>query len=165
MNISGFPPGGPSGPNAQQHSTQNQLIKRHLSTRGFQRVLDGLGLSAKDIAGLVKEEGVHAKALKHLQDMRFIEITQEKAEIIKALGLGNVELAIVLQSEEEITRIRKRLKELREALIDKAMMQRLLSALGMKAGLDILIYLDETGGLVLIQAAMKEVLASMDDEE
>ncbi len=156
---------GPINPQIPQPSLQGMAspsVARHLQTPAMQSVLKGLGISADRVATITTQRG-NAAGTAGLESMQLVPVTPDRAAVLMALGLGNVDLVISLQAQDEIRKIRKSLVDILESILGKEAMASLLSALGLDPNDETLIYADDQGGLLIVQSALKELEDSIDD--
>lgn len=166
MSVSGV--GGPipsynSNIGGVNSNSSNPIISKHLSSAEFQNVLTSLGIKPDNVVSIKQENGV--QLTNPLQDLQVISITPQIAEVLKALGLGNVELAIVVSAEDEIKNIRKKLKEIKDSSLNKDMIDKLLKQLGISQTSEAFVFTDHTGGLLIVQAGLNEISEKIDEED
>ena len=85
------------------------------------------------------------------------KVTADQAKVLAAMGFNNVSLVAVVSSQDEIARIRRRLKQINDSMIDKKAMEHLLKTLGLPREIDSEFFSDEEGGLYLLQEGLKEL--------
>ena len=103
---------------------------------------------------MTKQSGIDADIRAQLSQIKLIEINNERAEVLKSLGLQNTEVAILLSSEDNIEVLKKRLRDMKKTLLDKKTLKNVLSLLGLDIDLETLLYTDESGGLYLIRSGI-----------
>ncbi len=135
-------------------------LARHFRSEGFQRVFEGLGLDPKIVTRVTTEAG--SSVLGTLRELSLVPVTQDRAIVLSKLGFGAVDLIIAMKSQEEMSKIRKRLSDIHESMLDPEAMAALLSSLGLDVDEETLIYSDEAGGLFVVQSTLKEIEESLD---
>jgi len=156
FNPNPFPAQGPGN-----NASVNPQVQQALSHEGFQQVLEGLGISPKDIQSIGKQEIQTAQMKSVLQDMQVIQTNVQQTQMLQSMGLGGAELVIALQASEELDKIRERLDDIEESIQDEAK-EALLEALGLPADADAVIVNDGEGGVVIIQRGLEELESSTD---
>ena len=153
----GFQPSGGVG-----NSVPSSLAK-HLKSPEFSNILRTLGINKQDIANLVEHKGLQGEL--SFKEAQVIKVDAGKAEALRSMGLIGAEMALVLESEDEIKKIKKRLKEIQESTLNKKELAFLLTTLGLEFDEESLVFTDQTGGLVIIQSAIQSLEESIEDEE
>ncbi|MCP4049528.1 MAG: hypothetical protein GY730_02325 [bacterium] len=160
MSVSGV---GPGHINSFNQTSNNPAVSKHLKSPQFKNILSVLGINAKDIISISQKNGVHTNT--SVQEVKFLQIDKNKAEVLKALGIENAELAIVLSADNEISTIRKRLETIKESAFNKKILRKLLNLLGIPGDENTFVFTDENGGLLVIQSAVSEIHRSIEEEE
>ncbi|MFT5171443.1 MAG: hypothetical protein ACI9BD_001220 [Candidatus Marinamargulisbacteria bacterium] len=142
-------------------NSASNLANRHLKSPEFKNVLESLGIKPREIISISEHKGVHADL--HINDVNIIQVNQNQAQALIALGLPGAEVAIVVSADEEIKLIKKKLKQITESMLDKETLSKLGSLLGFN-GDDALVFMDETGGLLLIRSSMTEIEEALEDD-
>ncbi len=153
---------GPSQPFRGQPSSSDK-IPSHLQTEGFQSILSGLGINKKDIMSLTLLKGLQVDL--KFQEAQLIEVSQDQTEVLKGLGIANAHLAIVLHDENEIDRIKKRLKEIKEKTLTPESLEILAKTFGIEMNAESTVFSDKAGGVIVIKTGLKEIRSSILDEE
>ncbi len=150
------------------HPHQNQSISRPDKTHVKQfenpqllTLIKSLGINPQHITTLSTQKGLNISVGNALNDIRVLKITPEIANMLSAIGIVNAELAIVIQSQEELKQIKKKLNLVKGSLVDKKTLGKLLSFLDLEDDLDTLGFTYEEGGLILIRSAFKETEESL----
>lgn len=136
-----------------------QLLNKHA---GLKSVLQGLGIKPSSVSNVKSQQGMLLNSA--LAEVQLVAVTKEQSHVLQTLGLAGAEVAIMIQSAEEMEALRKRFKELKEADLNREETATILGALGMGATEDTVILKDETGGIVVIQAGIEEIRYSLEDE-
>lgn len=150
---------GPSAFDRTSRTSSNNKIPPHLRTEGFQSVLKGLGINQNDILSLSLLKGFQGDL--ELKEIQLLEINQQQTEVLNALGISNAHLAIVLNSEDEIDKIKNRLKKIKETCMDEESKELLSLAFGIDIAHDGTIFTDAAGGVVVIQTGLEEIESSL----
>ncbi|MBT5953936.1 hypothetical protein HOG98_04370 [bacterium] len=137
--------------------SNSPLVQKSLNSSGFKNILNCFGIKTSDVSGVQKDFGVSLKMMESFKDVQMIQVNQSKASALAAMGIENASLALVMQSEEEIKLLKKRLKEIKESTLDKKAIAKLLAELGISQNLDSLVFTDETGGLYIIQSQFENL--------
>jgi hypothetical protein len=153
---------GSSALNAPNRSSSNK-IPPQLQTEGFQSVLTGLGINKSDIMSLSLLKGLQVDL--NFQEVQLLEINQQQTEVLNALGIANAHLAIVLNDDNEIDRIKKKLKEIKEKSMDSDSMELLSDAFGINISDDSTVFTDTAGGVVIIKTGLYEIASVLNKEE
>lgn len=148
--------GGSSG-----FSIPNSILQGYLQRPGFRNILDGLGIRLQDVSNVKNQKGIQTDI--KIQELQVLQLDMDKAAAIKALGLGDVSLAIIVQAQDEVKKIKKRLEEIESSRINKEQLKELLQILGLSADEETIVYSDQDGGLVVIRNALNELQSSADD--
>jgi len=156
------PISGPSQP-LQPKRTGGEKLPPQLQTEGFQSILSGLGINPKDIMSLALLKGLQVDL--KFNEAQLIEINQEQTELLNALGINNAHLAIVLNDDNEIDRIRKRLKEIKEKTMDPESLSVLSQAFGIPVSDETTVFSDKAGGVIVIKSGLKEIFESIKRKE
>ena len=151
----GGPTQAPQSANIKAHAQMPTLLKKHLEAQPFREVLGALGVNPKNITHISRQEGISGQL--RVADLRLIEIDNKVKNVIKALGLGNVELAIVLGAQNQSASVKKKLKEIHDSMLDKEVMRQLLPYLGLKEDADAIGFTDNAGGLLVLQMGFKSL--------
>ncbi|MSR88650.1 MAG: hypothetical protein EXS67_03235 [Candidatus Margulisbacteria bacterium] len=138
----------------------DSVMAKHFRSEGFQRVFEGLGLDPKVVTRVTTEVG--SSALGTLKELNLVPVTQDRALVLSKLGFGAVDLIISMKSQEELSKIRKRLSDIQGSMLDPEAMAVLLSSLGLEVDEETLVYSDEEGGLFVVQSSLKEIEGSLD---
>ncbi len=166
MGVSGISPSlGGIQPKNNLSPVTNPATARYAGNPGFQSVLQGLGIRTQDVSAIVRQQGGQAKIQDGIRDVQLIHTTAEQKMVLEALGLSGVALAVVVQSEEEISRIRKRMKDVKESMFDKKKLAQMGQSLGVPVSENSLVFSDTQGGLFIIQAGIREIVQSKSDED
>jgi hypothetical protein len=139
----------------------NPAVTKHLNSSEMKNILNHLGIKATDITNVSKQTSNHTTSI---QDAQFIQVTDQK-EVVKNLGFNNVDLAIVIQSSDEINTIKKKLKEVQESTLDKELLKKLFKLLRIPYDENTLIFSDHQGGILLIQSSLEEIKRKIKEEE
>jgi len=97
------------------------------------------------------------KMMESFKDVQMIQVDESKSLALAAMGIENASLALVMQSEEAIALLKKRLKEIKEFALDKKKIAKLLAELGITQNLDSLVFTDESGGVYIIQSQLENM--------
>jgi hypothetical protein len=151
FNPNPFPAQGPGN-----NTPVNPQVRQALSHEGFQQVLEGLGISPKDIQSIGKQDTQAAQMTSVLQDMHVIQTNAQQTQMLQSMGLVGAELVIALQASEELDKIRERLDDIEESIQGEAK-EALLKALGLPSDVDAVIINDGEGGVVIIQRGLDEL--------
>ncbi len=154
MTIHGANISGPSSLPQPQQPSNLGAFKGILRSPAFKTVTSCLNINIKDISGMTKQSGIDADIRAQLSQIKLIEINNERAEVLKSLGLQNTKVAILLSSEDDIEVLKKRLRDMKKTLLDKKTLKNVLSLLGLDIDLETLLYTDESGGLYLIRSGI-----------
>lgn len=142
----------PVGP---QGSPSDPSVGKHLKSEGFSNVLQGLGINPKDISSISQLRGMALEM--NLGEAQYIQLNQQTAETLKSMGIQNATLAMVLSGNDEVDRLKKRLKEIRESMINKEDMQALFGLLDLEFDPEALAFKDSEGGILLVRSGLEEI--------
>lgn len=164
-----IPPGGfsPHVSSANQSSPVNasidKLIKNHPPLKG---VLEALGLDISKISRFTTERGANLESIKqNMEKIQLVHVQHEHVEALKALGLGtNIEMALVMSSQTEINRIKKKNQAIKESQLDKAKLAQISSILGFEGNPDSLLVMDTQGGVNILKSAFEEIEDSIKED-
>lgn len=161
----GFSIGGSSGFHSSSNINNNlpPKLAKHLQNPEFSSIISNLGIKPKDIINLIEHKGLQGEL--SFKDAQVIQLSADKAEALKALGLVGADLALVLESEDEIKRIKKRLKEIQSSTLNKAELAFLLNTLGLEFDEESLVFTDSRGGLVIIRSAIRALEESLENDD
>ena len=124
-------------------------------------VLEALGI--KGPVTLQKEPGMQLSIDTSMSTVQVVQPSPDQAKVVELLGLGAVSYAIAVGSQDELDRIRKRLKELEEELEEKALNSEekaeIYEAFGFNPNSESLFFQCDSGGLMFI----KEGLSSLEE--
>jgi hypothetical protein len=138
-------------------------LAKHLKSPEFSNILSSLGINKQDIANLVEHKGLQGDL--SFKEAQVIQVDTAKAAALKSMGLVGAQMALVLESEDEIKKIKKRLNEIQESPFNKKELGFLLGTLGLDFDEDSIVYTDQTGGLVIIRSAIQSLEESLDEDE
>ncbi len=147
-------PNAPLG-RSQSLSQVSPSVQKYLQSEAFRSVLSGLGIKPGDIKGLVEQKGVTIKP--GLSDVRLVQISQDTAQALSALGIPNAEVAIVLAGGNQIAELRKKLGQVRKSTLDGDDMQAVFEMLGVPFDEDGLVILDSTGGVIVVKDGLRDI--------
>ena len=124
-------------------------------------VLKGLDLSPK--VRLHKQPGANLDGLEGaLKDVSMMSQSSDLSHLSEALGLkGAVSFAVVVQSGDELRKIRKRLREMQEQILEPDVRETVFEALDLPDNVE---FNYKLGGLFIVQSAL-EKLEEEDEEE
>ncbi len=124
-------------------------------------VLKGLDLSPK--VRLHKQPGANLDGLEGaLKDVSMMSQSSDLSHLSESLGLkGAVSFAVVVQSGDELRKIRKRLREMQEQILEPDVRETVFEALNLPDNVE---FSYKLGGLFIVQSAL-EKLEEEDEEE
>jgi hypothetical protein len=152
---------GSSNLNSTSRSSSNK-IPPQLQTEGFQSVLSGLGINQSDVMSLSLLKGLQVDL--NFEEVQLLEINQQQTEVLNALGISNAHLAIVLNDDNEIDRIKKKLKEIKEKSMDEESLDLLSQAFGIAVSDESTVFTDIAGGVVIIKTGLYEIESVLDKD-
>lgn len=158
--ISGTAPSGAIRPLSE--ISTNPIVSKHLASPEIQTVLNGLGIKPQQIHQVSHTPG--GIVTPALTELYAVLIDPTKAEVLRALGFGAVDLAIVVSSEDEISRVKKRLTQIKETITDREMIAKLMQLLGLPEQEDVMVISDHQGGVLIIQSGLKELIAASQED-
>lgn len=164
MNVNSI--GGPSPSGAMRPLSEistNPIVSKHLASPEIQSVLNGLGIKPQHIHQVSHTPG--GIAAPALTELYAVLIDPTKAEVLRALGFGAVDLAIVVSSEDEISRVKKRLNQIKETITDRETILKLMKLLGLPEQDDVMVISDHQGGVLIVQSGLKELIAASSQED
>lgn len=147
--------GSPNRPIRPHGQSSDPSVGKHLKSEGFSSVLQGLGISPKDISSISQLRGMAIEM--NLGEAQYIQLNQSTAEALKSMGILNATLAMVLSGNDEVDRLRKRLNEIRESMINKEDMKTLFGLLDVEFDPEALAFQDSEGGILLVRAGLDEI--------
>lgn len=162
-----IPPGGgfishtpPSNISSASNASIDKLLKTHPPLKG---VLEALGVDISKISHFTKQPGAALDSLKkNMQEIQLVHVQNDHLEALKALGLGsNIEMALVMSSETEINRIKKKNKDIKESRLDKQKLSQISSLLGLDGDPESLLIMDTQGGVSILKSAFEEIEESL----
>jgi hypothetical protein len=128
----------------------------HHFTPEMKEILSALGVQSHDMIQFSEQPG--GKIPAQIQsEISVVNVNQITANLIKALGLGLVDLSIVPFAEDEIKRIKKKLKDIQQSCLDKKEVLLLLASLGIDPTVDQMIFSEDTGGILLLKEAFEKI--------
>ena len=127
-----------------------------MKSEGFSNVLQGLGINPRDISSISQLKGMALEM--NLGDAQYIQLNQSTEEALKSMGIPNATLAMVLSGSDEVDRLKKRLKEIQESMINKEDMKSIFSLLGVEFDQEALAFQDSEGGILLVRSGLDEIL-------
>jgi len=130
-------------------------VQKHLASEAFRNVLSGLGIKPGDIKGLTEQKGVTLKP--GLQDVRLLQISQDTAQALSALGIPNAEVAIALGGTSQIAELRKKLGKVRRSTLNDEDMAEVFNLLGIPFDEEGLIILDSKGGVTVVKKGLQDI--------
>lgn len=146
----------------QPLSQMSPNVQKHLSSEAFRSVLSGLGIKQSDIKGISEQKGVALNP--KLQDVRLVQISQDTAQALAALGIHNAEVAIALGGTNTISELRKKLGKVRQSMLDPEDLQQLCEALGIPYDEEGLVILDSKGGVTVVKKGMEDIEKSFSED-
>jgi len=158
--VRGIPPTGANplgaGRNIQpMQSVGATLVSTHPS---LALVLKALQISPQNVSKVSSHAGVDRLMISNsLTQIQTLSITAEQAHILSALGLAGATVAISIQSKEELEKLKKRLKNLIKPNLKSPHLQTVFGTLGLPFDDDTSLFLDDTGGVFVIQAGLSEL--------
>ncbi|MBT6120793.1 hypothetical protein HOH45_04930 [bacterium] len=142
---------------SQSTISNSALVQKSLNSSGVKNILKCFGIKASDVSGMKKDFGTSVKMMESFKDVQMIQVDESKSLALAAMGIENASLALVMQSEEAIALLKKRLKEIKEFALDKKKIAKLLAELGITQNLDSLVFTDESGGVYIIQSQLENM--------
>lgn len=149
-NSGSFKPG-----NVGSSSHDSSGLGKFVRSEAFRSVLNGLGIDPKNITDSKITKGLSQKL--QFQEVEVIQINSDMSEVLKSLGLANVDLAVMLNADEEMDRIKKRLKEVRLSSLDPELLSEMATAFGVDFDDDTLIFTDKVGGILIVKSSLQEI--------
>lgn len=140
-------------------------VEKHLRSGEFSKVLDELGIKPSQIKECIENKGLKGET--HLKEASAMVISQPDLEVMhSALGLSGVEtvISVELASSDELQKMRKRLDKLGRPPIDFELLGPLRDEFGVDLTSDTMLFSDQEGGVLLVQAAMDQVKRSLDED-
>jgi hypothetical protein len=137
-------------------SKPDPSVGKHLKSEGFSNVLQGLGINPKDVSSISQLRGMALEM--NLGEAQYIQLNQSTSEALKGMGIQNATLAMVLSGNDEVDRLKKRLKEIQESMINKDDMQSIFNLLGVEFDQEALAFQDSKGGILLVRSGLDEIV-------
>ncbi len=160
----------PLGGNSSRPSVSSSSVSsgaqtlKNLSPE-FKSILTALNIDPSKVSHTTKQVGgnILETIQKSVQEIQVIHITHEHAEALKGLGLVGFELALVINTGDDLANIKKKLKKVQESMMDKTSLSQLTEALGLPSETEPLVMTDNQGGIMIIRSFVEEVEASIEE--
>jgi len=122
-------------------------------------LLDALGIQTRNVTRIVKQTGIPPQLHEQLLSLQKAKFTADRKKTLKPFNLGDISLAIAIQNDEEIKKVRQRIRkgllEIQASMISKEDLDKMLSLLGINTDSTSLILMDNDGGTLLIQEGLE----------
>lgn len=145
----------------QPFSSISPSVQKHLNSEAFRSVLSGLGIRPGDIKGVTEHKGL--KLTPKLQDVRFVQISQDTAHVLAALGINNAEVAIAVGGASTISELKKKLGKIRQSTLEQEDLEAICGLLGITYDEDGLVILDSKGGVTVVKQGLQDIENSLQE--
>lgn len=155
----GFTP--PSGPLSS--SGANPSVMKWAENPGIKSVLSSLNIEPSKITSFNKQNGIQVAMADSLTQIQLVHLNKDQITTLQALGLGHIELAMIISANDQIGSLKKKLKKIQHSVLTELDQAAVLEALGFEVSEDHTVIADTSGGLVVLQKAFEDLEATLEE--